>query len=128
MAVNTNDDHDVFVRNRGVTDLVWGLNAVGGIFIREGGRESDPGCGEWMRVRGRLAQVTAGVAEVWRVNVTDGIVPRVGPSGMTVTGTDWIRCPGGLAQVSIGTAEILGTSTTTGLADSDKIDGSISSL
>ncbi|MFO8009114.1 MAG: tectonin domain-containing protein [Candidatus Brocadiia bacterium] len=87
--------------------LVWGLNELSGIFVREGITSTDPTGASWNRVPGKLAQVSAGEAVVWGVNSNGGVFLREGVSLSDPTGTSWTRVAGKLDQVSAGETGLL---------------------
>jgi len=97
-----NDAWDVFVRDRGPAELMWGLNPNNGVFVREGINDSYRAGTDWLRVPGRLAQVSVGEASVWGINPNGGIFCREGIARTDLTGRGWERATGTLSQVSVG--------------------------
>ncbi|MFO7958601.1 MAG: tectonin domain-containing protein [Candidatus Brocadiia bacterium] len=82
--------------------LLWGLNDAGGIFVRDGINDTNPTGVDWLRVPGRLMQVSVGEGNVWGLNANGGIFVREGLSESSITGTGWSRVTGSLAHVSVG--------------------------
>lgn len=69
------------------TDTVWGVNASGEIWRRNGNA--------WQNIAGRLKQLDVGTGDnVWGVNANDEIWRR--------DGDRWLRVQGGLSYVSVG--------------------------
>lgn len=116
VPVDTNDYYDVFVRDRGAADLMWGLNANNGIFVRSGISGADPVGTEWLRVPGQLELVSVGEGCVWGINMNGGIFVREGITSSNPIGTDWVRAEGTLSRVTVGEMGVVW-----GLNDADGI-------
>ncbi|MFO7957039.1 MAG: tectonin domain-containing protein, partial [Candidatus Brocadiia bacterium] len=76
--------------------LLWGLNNANGIFVRTNVTDANPRGDGWIRVPGKLAQVSAGVQSVWGVNLSGGVFCRTGIDTDHPRGTGWVQVPGTL--------------------------------